>query len=85
MLGQHCINFRDIRKNQLFFRDKPIKKICMSKIMKLNERQFHIIRNIFEGILKKEGYSDFLEICGDETEDFCKELLKKLDKFYANI
>lgn len=57
----------------------------MSKIMKLDEKQFSTIRGIFEEILKREGYSDFLEICGDETEDFCKELLKKLDEFYANI
>lgn len=55
------------------------------KIMKLDEKQFDVIKNIFEAILKREGYSDFLEICGDETEDFCKELLKKLDEFYANI
>lgn len=53
--------------------------------MKITEKQFHAIRNIFEETLKKEGYSDFIEICGDETEDFCKELLKKLDEFYANI
>lgn len=53
--------------------------------MQLKESQFEQIRIIFEDILKKEGYIDFSEICGDQTEDFCKILLKKLDHFYANV
>ena len=53
--------------------------------MKLESIPFMKIKDIFEDILKKEGYSDLSEICGDQTEDFCKELLKKLDEFYANL
>ena len=53
--------------------------------MTIKQTQFNRIRYIFEEILKEEGYIDFSEICGDNTEDFCKELLKKLDEFYANL
>ena len=50
----------------------------------MNDREFEKIRKIFEMKLKEEGY-DPAEINGDNTEDFCKGLLKKLDRFYANL
>lgn len=53
--------------------------------MKLKISEFNEIRIIFEQILKKKGYADFSEICGDHTEDFCKELLNMLDEFYDNV
>jgi len=53
--------------------------------MNFDEKDFDIIRRIFEETLRKEGIIDFIEICGDETEDFCKKLLNKLDEFYANL
>ncbi|MBS3108354.1 hypothetical protein J4409_00625 [Candidatus Woesearchaeota archaeon] len=51
----------------------------------LNKKEFEKIRKLFETILKKEGYSDFSELTGDNTEDFCKELLNKLNEHYANV
>lgn len=53
--------------------------------MKLNSMHFNKIKEIFEELLGQEGYNDTSEICGDQTEDFSKEVLKKLDEFYANI
>ncbi len=44
--------------------------------MILNEEQFNKIKEIFEELLKQQGYDDFSEICGDETEDFSKEIIK---------
>ncbi len=53
--------------------------------MEIESAQFDKIRIIFEEILKNEGYTNFSEINGDNTEDFCIKILKKLDEFYANI
>lgn len=53
--------------------------------MNIKPTQFDKIKTIFEEILKTEGYTNFSEINGDNTEDFCIEILKKLDEFYANV
>lgn len=66
-------------------RDTYIKEYDSILFMQLNSNHFGKIKEIFEEILKEEGYGDFSEICGDQTEDFCKEVLKKLDDFYANV
>ena len=53
--------------------------------MQVPKQKFDRIKTVFEEVLKEEGYEDFSEICGDQTEDFCKEVLNKLNDFYANI
>lgn len=54
-------------------------------MVNLSEKDLATIRQIFEKNMKDLGYEDISEINGDNTEDFCKIILLKLDKFYANL